>query len=43
MEDGEGKNFQAENFCGYSPCLCLQMCVNMADPIQLSGEGGGYV
>ncbi len=22
--------------------LCLQMCVNMADPTQLRGVGGGY-
>ncbi len=37
------KHLPAENFCDFSLCLCLQMCLNMADPIQLSGMDGSYV
>jgi hypothetical protein len=38
-----GNIFQLKIFCDFSLCLCLQMCLNMADPIQLSGVDGSYV
>jgi hypothetical protein len=43
--DSSEKHLPAENFCGFGLHLCLQMCVcvNMADPCQLSWAGGGYV
>ncbi len=30
-----------ENLCGFALYLCMKMCVNMADPSQLTGVGGG--
>jgi hypothetical protein len=37
------KYLPAKNCCGIALLLCLQMCVNMAHPTQLSVEGGDYV
>jgi hypothetical protein len=31
----------AKIFCGFALHLCLQLCVNMADPTQLFGVDGG--
>ncbi len=38
-----GQISSAEKFCRFALHLCLQMCVNMADPTQPSGVGGSYV